>query len=193
MIYPFAAPYNDPALNEHLTQHESGLTADELDRIRQLGDELDTTNVKLFGKSDDSKVKATGSHFPLNDETAWLYDRMAALAGEINAANYRYDLTGFHENFYFLRYGAGNHFDWHLDIGGATPAPRKLSLILQLSDPSEYDGGELDVLVGAHHWRAEKVQGLVTAFPAFKVHRVTPVTRGIRRTLAMFLVGPNFR
>jgi len=193
MIYPLGSPYNDPALNEHLTQHESGLTADELARICQIGAELETTNVKLFGKADPSRVKSTGSHFPLNAETAWLYERMAGLAQKINAENYRYDLTGFHENFYFLRYEEGNHFDWHLDIGWQTPAPRKLSLILHLSDPSEYDGGELDVLVASHHWRAERHRGLITAFPAFKIHRVTPVTSGTRRTLAMFLAGPNFR
>lgn len=193
MIYPLASHYNDPALNEHLTQHESGLSDDELDRIRSIGDALGTTNVKLFGKSDDSKVRATGSHFPLNEETEWLYKKMAALAQRINAENYRYDLAGFHENFYYLQYSDGDHFDWHLDIGRQTPAPRKLSLVLNLSDPSEYDGGDFDVLVAIDHWRAEKGRGLVTAFPAFKVHRVTPVTRGVRRTLAMFLTGPNFR
>lgn len=193
MIYPLASPPNDPALNEHLTQHESGLTVDELERIRTIGAELATTNVKLFGKSDPSRVKATGAHFPLTDETAWLYTRMAAVAAEINAENYRYDLTGFHENFYFLRYDVGDHFDWHLDMGPQTEAPRKLSLVLQLNDPSEYEGGEFDVLVAHHHRRAAKVQGLITAFPAYKIHRVTPVTRGVRYSLAMFLHGPNFR
>jgi len=194
MIYRFASPYNDANLNEHFTQHASGLTDEELARMRRIGDALEARPVRLYGRHDESNVKALGSDFPLNEKTAWFYDRMAALARQINAESYRYDLTGFHENFYFLRYEApGEHFNWHVDIGGETPAPRKLSLVLQLSDPSEYEGGEFDVLVSSSHARAAKVKGWITAFPAYKIHRVTPVTRGIRRTLSMFLVGPNFR
>jgi PKHD-type hydroxylase len=193
MIYRFGAPYNDPALGEPFTHHESGLSDAEIDRIRQIGDALEATSVKLYGEHDARHVEATGSHFPLNDDTAWLYERMAQVAGGINAASFRYDLTGFHENFYFLRYGPGQHFNWHVDIGGDTPAPRKLSLVLQLSDPEEYEGGNFDVLVATHHATAHKRKGLITAFPAYAIHRVTPVTRGVRRTLSMFLVGPNFR
>jgi PKHD-type hydroxylase len=193
MIYGFPSPPNDPALNPHLTQHGSGLTVDEIARIRAFGDSLDQTSVKLYGKFDDSKVKARGSHFPLCDETRWVYERMTEVAQKINAASYRYDLTGFHENFYFMRYGVGEHFNWHLDMGRETPAPRKLSLVLQLSDPSEYEGGDFDVLVATEHARADKEQGLVMAFPSYKIHRVTPVTRGERRTLTMFAAGPNFR
>jgi len=193
VIYPLASPYNDPNLNEHFTQIYSGLTDEEIQRIRDIGDALETTNVKLYGRFDDRKVRATGSHFGLNDETAWLYARMAKVAQQINAANYRYDLTGFHENFYYLTYRTGGHFNWHVDIGGQTPAPRKLSLVLQLSDPSEYEGGDFNVMIADHYDTADKRKGLITAFPAFKIHRVTPVTKGVRRTLSMFLAGPNFR
>ena len=184
---------NDPDLNNHLTQHDSGLTLAEIARIRAFGDELEQTSVKLYGKFDDSRVKARGSHFLRCDETRWLYERMEAVLRDINALNYRYDLTGFHENFYYMRYATGEHFNWHLDMGGETPAPRKLSLVLQLSDPSEYEGGEFDVLVAQDHARADKQQGLIMAFQSYKIHRVTPVTRGERRTLTMFAVGPNFR
>ena len=194
MIWEFAGPYNNPDLNQHFTQHDSQLGEDELQRIRDYGDALETTNVKLYGKFDDAMVKATGSHFPLNEETRWLYERIAARAREINAEAFRYDLTGFYENFYFLRYEApGEHFGWHVDMDANTGAPRKLSLTLQLSGPEEYEGGDFEVMASAHHVTAPKGRGLITAFPSYKIHRVTPVTRGVRRALVMFLAGPNFR
>jgi PKHD-type hydroxylase len=185
---------NDPTLNEPFTQIESGLSHEEIERIRRYGDELDRQSVKLYGEHNEGHVKAHGSHFPLNDETRWLYGRMAELVKVINEECYQYDLTGFHENFYYLKYEApGEHFNWHVDIGYQTPSPRKLSLVLQLSDPSEYEGGDFDVRLGDTHLRALKHFGIVTAFPAYMHHRVTPVTSGVRRTLAMFTTGPNFK
>lgn len=195
MKYAFSSPYNDPMLAEHYTQHLSGLSDEEITRIREYGDTLVTNPLRLYGGQTEEQVKARGSDFLLGDETRWLYERMGALAQRINASNYRYDVTGFHENFYYLQYDAalGEHFNWHLDIGNRTPAPRKLSLVLQLSDPNEYEGGDFDILVPMSHLRTEKKQGIVTAFPSYKIHRVTPVTKGVRRTLSMFLVGPNFK
>lgn len=196
MIYSFdgtPAYENRPDGNDHMAFYDSGFTEEELEWIRNYGDALDTTNVKLFGKSDPERVRATGAHFKLNDETRWVYERMATRAMEINGATYQFDLNGFEENFYYLSYVEEDHFDWHLDIGHQTTAPRKLSLILQLSSPKEYEGGDFDILVTKHHMRAVRRKGMMLAFPAYKIHRVTPVTKGKRRTLAAFVSGPMFR
>lgn len=193
MLYRFS-PYNNPSYGSHFSQHHSGLTDEEIHIIREYGDNLDSTNVKIYGSFNDDNVKASGSHFILNNETEWLYKKMERIVHSINASNYNYDLSGFYENFYYLKYTAPDeHFNWHLDIGPQTSAPRKLSLVLQLSDPSEYEGGEFDVLICDNEERTHKQKGMITAFPAYKAHCVTPVTSGIRRTLSMFAVGPNFR
>jgi PKHD-type hydroxylase len=71
--------------------------------------------------------------------------------------------------------------------------PRKLSVVLQLSDPSEYEGGDLEIMNCSEPTQVKKEKGLVTAFPSFMLHRVTPVTKGIRRTLVVWLTGPRFR
>lgn len=193
MLLPFT-PKNEDFCNVHVAQAQSGLSNEELDRIRAYGDSLDTTNVKLYGHYSEENVKAIGSHFPLNDETSWIYNRMAGLVNEINDSTFKFDLTGFKENFYYLTYSEPDeHFGWHIDIGAETPAPRKLSVVLQLSDPSEYEGGDFEVLVAQHHVTAKKEKGIITAFPSFKIHRVTPVTKGKRRVLSVFTHGPNFR
>jgi PKHD-type hydroxylase len=72
-------------------------------------------------------------------------------------------------------------------------SPRKLSLILQLSDATEYEGGELQLKDSSDHTAVERKKGHLIAFPSYLLHRVTPVTKGIRRSLVVWISGPAFR
>lgn len=194
MIFSFpAAP--DSARYLDMVQLHSGLSDGQLDWIRDYGDRLTKTDVKLYGTYNDDMVKAKGAHFAPNDDTLWLYEEMAKLVKRINGASYRFDLTGFSENFYYHTYqgDGGDHFAWHVDAGAKTPEPRKLSVVLQISDPDEYEGGEFEVRTPRGENEALKKRGIVTAFPSHKIHRVRPVTKGIRRVLVMFAAGPHFR
>jgi PKHD-type hydroxylase len=196
VIYSFdgsPSPVHTSRSSGGMLQTGSGLSDAEIQRLRDFGDTLDTTNVKLFGRSDAERVLATGSRFDRCEETEWLYQLMAERIQQINAEFFGYDLTCFAETFYYLSYGPGEHFNWHVDAGSKLSAPRKLSMVVQLSDPSEYEGGEFDVLEAVDYARADRVKGLAMVFPAYKIHRVTPVTRGKRRTLAIFACGPSFR
>ncbi len=86
----------------------------------------------------------------------------------------------------FNRYGEGMNFGAHVD-GSVRIHPhtgRKLrtdvSVTLFLSDPSEYDGGELEVMdqYGSHS--VKLAAGDMVVYPATSLHRVTPITRGLR-------------
>jgi PKHD-type hydroxylase len=86
----------------------------------------------------------------------------------------------------FNRYGEGMAFGAHVD-GSVRLQPhtaRKLrtdvSATLFLSDPADYDGGELVVhdTYGAH--RVKLAAGDMVVYPATSLHEVTPVTRGVR-------------
>ncbi|TNF36303.1 MAG: 2OG-Fe(II) oxygenase [Deltaproteobacteria bacterium] len=103
-----------------------------------------------------------------------------------------------------MRYAVGDEFAWHFDCGLALPpfGTRKLSFVLQLSDPADYDGGDLElaayqlgyapeVLVAQR--AAARTRGTLLVFGAFHVHRVTPITRGTRHALVGWLHGPPFR
>lgn len=77
-------------------------------------------------------------------------------------------------------------YDWHMDIGTGAANCRKLSISVQLSDPSDYDGGDLEF------WGtgvADRDQGKLIAFPSYLLHRVAPVTRGVRRSLVAWAIG----
>jgi PKHD-type hydroxylase len=80
-----------------------------------------------------------------------------------------------------------------MDIGHGSGSLRKISVVIQLSDPTEYEGGELQVMNGEEPYRVcNKEKGSLIMFPSFLLHRVTPVTKGCRRSLVLWISGPPF-
>jgi PKHD-type hydroxylase len=129
-------------------------------------------------------------------QAAWVMDRMLRLVAEANRAAFGFDLTEFAESPQVARYGAerAGHFDWHSDIGaGALAARRKLTIVVQLSDPADHAGGELELWPDSHPRAVPRQQGLAVVFPSFTLHRVTPVTLGTRWSLTLWSHGPAFR
>lgn len=124
-------------------------------------------------------------------DAQWLFHRLALLFTQVNAS-YRFELLGFVEALQFTSYGPGQYFGWHVDIGGDDTASRKLSLTVQLSDPAAYDGGDL-AFHGAAEMPIARERGCATFFPSYLAHQVTPVTRGLRRSLVAWAYGPAFR
>lgn len=127
-------------------------------------------------------------------ECAWVFRRLAHVAASLNADYFGFDLTGFGEalqltNYHEARQGA---YVWHQDFG-SSGVSRKLSMVLQLSDPSEYEGGELQILTKKEPTSIKKKRGLITVFPAWTLHQVTPVIKGTRQTLVAWVSGPAFK
>jgi PKHD-type hydroxylase len=89
------------------------------------------------------------------------------------------------------------YYDWHMDMLRATEGPgiRKLTAVLQLTDPDEYEGGDLEIRLPFTEEvvTVPKGQGNIVVFPSFLYHRVTPVTHGSRSTAVAWFVGPAFR
>ncbi len=86
-------------------------------------------------------------------------------------------------------------YDWHQDgfFHGDNNLVRKLSMVIQLSPPEDYDGGGLELQVSKIHTVVPAELGLAVLFPAPTMHRVVPVTLGSRRSLVAWARGPNFR
>jgi PKHD-type hydroxylase len=82
-------------------------------------------------------------------------------------------------------------YGWHQDFGGGIS--RKLSMAVQLSDPSEYDGGALQVMTSGEPQSIPKKRGMIAVFPSYILHQVTPVTRGSRQSLVAWVSGPPFK
>ena len=91
----------------------------------------------------------------------------------------------------------GGKYDWHHDTfwGNPTMYDRKLSVVVQLTDPSEYEGGEfeLDAQYNQPNPTDLKKKGTIIVFPSFINHRVTQVTSGVRKSLVTWIEGPKFK
>lgn len=135
--------------------------------------------------------------FWLEEEPATLpiFQLIAQFVQRANEQVFRLDLKGFGEPFQIATYrGADNGFyGWHVDIGAGRLAQRKLSLVIPLTDPADYEGGELQLFHDHEPTTVAMPLGRIVAFPSYVLHRVTPVTKGVRRTLAVWVSGPPYR
>ena len=114
------------------------------------------------------------------------------------------------ESFQFTSYKKNGHYDWHQDSWHETYQNknpnfnnkiRKLSVIISLSDPKDYKGG--DVLFSFHNPNSKKSvphkinqikeKGSILVFPSHVWHKVTPVTEGKRYSLVMWVLGPKWK
>lgn len=143
-------------------------------------------------------VKATALWRQKKQDLTWVYERIASKIELANRDFYRFDLTGLGEPPQFLKYevlenDVPGHYDWHQDFGGGLSSNRKLSLVVQLSDPADYTGCRLRLMDGKE-WEAPYIgQGEAICFPTWAPHRVTPIESGVRYALAVWIHGPQFR
>jgi len=123
-----------------------------------------------------------------------VFERLAGVVSKINAQHFRFDLTGFGEALQLTNYDQAENgmYGWHQDCGGGGVS-RKLSMAMQLTDPIEYEGGDLQVFTSGEPASIRKKRGLITIFPSYTVHQVTPVIRGSRQSLVAWVSGPAFK
>lgn len=123
----------------------------------------------------------------------WIFDKTSFLVKEANQQFYRTDLFGFTEKLQITKYEKGNFQNWHMDMGHGGYSIRKLTFSIQLSAPEDYEGGEFEVLAYYDPMGFSKDQGTIIVFPTYVVHRVKPVTKGIRYSLIGWIGGPHYR
>jgi PKHD-type hydroxylase len=98
------------------------------------------------------------------------------------------------EQVQLAQYSKGNYYGWHIDTFflSNTPVDRKLSIIILLNDPSEFEGGQLQIEnSGVDHVPLEK--GSIVVFPSYLPHQATEVTKGTRYSGALWVSGKTFK
>jgi PKHD-type hydroxylase len=177
---------------------ENVFTPAELDSIERYGDALHQQKAKLAGEDwdgDAARIRITRTApLTLRPEIKWLYDRMQAIVRKVNQQVYQFELQGFAEAFQYTVYHGteGGHYDWHIDWG-PNLAQRKLSASVQLTDPSQYEGCDLEFHGARQIEVAPRDRGAVIVFPSFIQHRVTPCTKGTRKAIVAWTTGPQFK
>ena len=144
----------------------------------------------------------------INDK--WIYEIINPFIHTANKQagwNFEWD---WNESSQFTIYEKGHYYGWHAD---QKPEPnknkdknldgkiRKLSLTLQLTDKTEYEGGDFQFM-----WIRDDTKGFlnvitiddardigtVIIFPSFIYHQVLPITKGKRETLVNWSLGNEF-
>jgi PKHD-type hydroxylase len=193
----FQQQTNDP---QNFYWYKQGFTKEELDQIYNNVAQLPFENATILGENNIEAIKAIRSSsikwIPKNQNWQWLYDKLMNMATEANKALWDFDLISVDEKIQYTEYydTAEGHYTWHQDIGTGNASKRKVSITVQLSDPEEYEGGDLEMWQGGESViKAEKGAGVVFIFPSYMMHRVTKVTKGTRRSFVLWVGGQHYR
>jgi PKHD-type hydroxylase len=171
------------------------LDSEDCDSIERLGRSfpLGETTVVSQERLNDHRVCQT--HM-IGDEprSAPLYNLLESVASDASARHYGLELGGVSRMPHYVEYHAGKgHFHWHNDYSHESEeAPRKLTIVIQLSDPDDYSGGLFETF-GPNGIVANRERGTIFCLPSFVPHRVTAVTRGVRKALVAWVSGPRLR
>ncbi len=135
---------------------------------------------------------------PKTNEWQWLYTKLFNMAMEANNALWHFDLFTAIDCIQYTEYYdvEGGHYGWHQDIGPGPMSKRKISITVQLSDPDEYEGGDLQLFKGGDPEKSDvapRGKGVVFIFPSYMMHRVKPVTKGTRRSFVLWVGGTHYR
>ena len=180
---------------------KDGFTEADIEQIKQIASKLPFVDGNVSGSvvKDYRTSRIRWIHY--DHETEAIHNKIFDLVKKTNENCYHFDITNFRDSLQFTEYQApkegsekGGFYDWHMDLGtGERNCTRKLSMVIQLTDPTEYDGGNLEFMIHRNIITAPKDKGCVIFFPSFLTHRVTPVTRGTRNSLVCWFHGPPFK
>jgi PKHD-type hydroxylase len=125
-----------------------------------------------------------------------IFQRITDVIHDINTKYFKFDITGIFEGLQFTEYNAPNdEYKAHVDRLYGNRNIRKLSFSIQLTDPKDYEGGDLEIILGHGRdiYKMPREKGSMIVFPSYVLHRVTPVTKGKRQSLVGWICGKPFK
>ena len=169
-------------MTTHIEHRLDLFLGEEIDQIIELGDALVLSEGKIKGERVDHSIRnAKIAWVHPGKDTWWLFDRA------IMVFKSALPFSTLQSMQYTVYYDKG-HYDWHRDIGNGDEVMKaRVNVgIVQLSNPSDYKGGVLQLKHKNEVIDVMKTRGMVTTFPIDMEHKVTPVTSGVRKTLIMW-------
>ena len=185
---------------------ERAFSFEEIDRISAYCSTLSLGQGKLFDSNPDYSTRTAMTAWIDNPtaETQWFYDRLNGIIEKHNDQTFNFDLMGI-PYIQYAEYSPGGHHDFHMDVNFDVPPQydykineffRKLTVVIMLTEPgADFGGGDFNVNMSMErtpYW-VPMVKGSVLMFPSFILHKVCPVTWGMRKTLTTWVLGPKFR
>lgn len=209
---------NDPYARHRITfpycYLDDVFTENQLNEIKTYCDKIKKSNALVgdektadIENDENYKIRKSKVYFlNINSdvELNWVFHRFNELSQYVNENFYNFNLNGYN-GIQYTEYDAkySGKYDYHIDMRFGALDPdgddikygdtRKLSVILFLSDPNSYKGGEFKIKTGeSHEYLIEQKLGRFICFPSFLLHKVCPVTEGVRKSLVAWIEGPKF-
>jgi PKHD-type hydroxylase len=186
-----------------LAYWENFLTDEDIQRILAMNEWNTLQKASLGTKYKyDEKIRISDiAWMQASPENADLWEKFSRVFSQVNSEYFQFNLSGFYEPMQLGRYAAkeklndSGHYSWHTDIVMHEKAMmRKLSMSLLLSDPDEFEGGDLQVHIDTNGPKSlEQKKGRAWFFPSWVLHQVTPITRGVRKSAVLWAGGPAFK
>ena len=207
---------------ESFIVYPEAVSAELCDKIVLTGEKIDPKPGKVatengFDVNTDKRSDKIAI-IPHHTDTKWLYDELWEIVLEINRQNWGYNIEAL-EELQYSQYFKDHFFGWHRDtidtVGRLSKSnrpdlTRKISLSIQLSDPTEYSGGGLELNqnemgdpetpdTSDTKTRSGEIdiremaasRGSIIAFPSIIRHRVSPIRHGCRKALVAWVGGKD--
>ena len=203
----------------HLTcWHTTGLPSEMVNIVEKDLKQFDISveESKLMGNEVDKVIRNSNNVWIPTSH--WIGGWIWYYINRVNRENFCYDIVDIDGvAMQYTQYGEGQFYSWHQDAdldafykpqlipaSGVNMASdqinlkgeyiRKLSFSLQLSDPDEYTGGEVQFLDNSGNtFFAPKQKGCLIVFDSRTKHRVRKVKSGTRKSLVGWVVGPRWK
>jgi PKHD-type hydroxylase len=189
-------PFNTP---DNYYWYQNIFTPEEISKLEEdlANLKVETARVGNDGQESDVSVRSSRVNWiPNEDKWSWLYSKIITASSEANKAIWNFDLHSANELIQYTEYHSteAGHYTWHMDCGSDYMSHRKISITVQLSESDEYEGGDLELWTGGNSpLRAPRGKGVAVLFPSYMLHRVSPVTKGIRKSLVLWVGGSHFK
>lgn len=173
---------------------ELAFTREECDRIVSMAQTKYPTKSRVGGKVDTyaPEIRRVEQYvIDHNENTKWIFDKILTAVSIANEEYFKFDLLGITHGLQLLHYKSVDEsfYDWHADVGEGPASRRKLSVSVMLSDESDYEGGDLIINNYGANIVTCKEKGSINMFPSYLTHTVTPVTKGDRWVIVIWIHG----
>lgn len=189
--------FNNPSWNFYLDQintyayWEKAFTPEECKKIIKIAKDKGLIKGTTRDKSDIRESEICWLYS--SDNLDWVFRKITDIVLNLNDRFFQFDLHGLNEGLQFTNYKApSNKYGKHIDKS-FNSLIRKLSLSIQLTNPKEYEGGELFLYEEEKGTEMKKEQGTLILFPSYILHEVKPVIKGERNSLVSWVTGKQFK
>jgi len=191
-------PISEPKWKSYIVETTSPIfTPQQCDEIIKAGMSQPRQDGVIGGGSNGEKNLNVRSSF-----ISWIppkalppmYHVLETWMHKVNKNHFGFEGMQITEQTQFTTYEPGGFYNWHMDSDfqmSGEPPVRKISMTCLLSDPSEFEGGGLELMEEGRIARPKR--GHAIFFASFIRHRVMPVTRGVRKSLVAWFGGTPFK